>query len=854
VTPERWERVKEIVQGALALAPAERMAWVADACRGDAELAGEVDSLLAAHEEAGSFIETPALARGDMAGVIDELQETPTWAGRRVGPYVLMREIGHGGMGAVYLAVRADDEYRKQVAIKVIRSSFAPAFIQQRFRHERQILADLDHPYIARLIDGASTEEGTPYFVMEYVDGLPIDRYCDTNHLSIDARLALFSQVCAAVHYAHQHLVVHRDLKANNILVTADGTPKLLDFGIAKLLDADAHSPEERTQTMMRIMTLESASPEQVRGEAVTTATDVYGLGVLLHRLLSGRGPYDVDTTTPHELAREICDTDARRPSDVTVNPANARRLKGDLDTIVLKALQKDPARRYSSVEQFAQDITRHLGALPVLARPDTILYRTTKFVARHKVGVAASIVIVISLVGGIMATAWEAHVARQQRARAERRFNDVRSLAGSFLFEFHDAIAGLPGSTKARELVVRRALQYLDSLASESSNDASLERELAAAYERVGDVQGLPNVPNLGDTAGALRSHRTALALRQKLAAANPLDLALQGELVTTYSHLSTISIGANDFRGALDSTRKALPIREALLARKPSGVAERSSVAAGYHEVSTIMSALGEWSAALEYAQRETSTFEALLASDPANGRAQRNVGIAYKRLGALLERGGDRQAALVNYRKAVAIDEVRAGANANDGEAHLDLSYGYASIGYTLSMMGDTSGALENYGRALSAREAVAAADPNDVNARGAVARAHLSIGQVLRKAGRGLEAIPQFRQALVMASDFYKANPSNAGAGEKVADIYGALAGTNAELASAATDKAEAARRWGEAREWARKSLDIWVSQREKGRLSATGKGEIDVITRLIATCDLKVNTHAVALAK
>jgi tetratricopeptide (TPR) repeat protein/tRNA A-37 threonylcarbamoyl transferase component Bud32 len=846
VTPERWKRVKDIVQGALAHVPAERVAWVADACEGDAELAGEVDSLLVAYDEAGSFIETPALARGDMAAVIDELQGTPTWAGRRVGPYVLIRELGHGGMGAVYLAVRADDEYRKQVAVKVVRSSFASAFIHQRFRHERQILADLDHPNIGRLIDGASTEDGTPYFVMDYVDGLPIDRYCDANHLSIDARLGLFHEVCAAVRYAHQHLVVHRDLKASNILVTADGTPKLLDFGIAKLLDADAHSPEERTQTLMRVMTLESASPEQVRGEAVTTATDVYGLGVLLHRLLSERGPYDVDTTTPHELAREICDTDALRPSDVTADPAVARRLKGDLDTIVLKALQKDPARRYSSIEQFAQDIKRHLDGLPVLARRDTMVYRTTKFVTRHKVGVAASVLIVVSLVGGIMATAWEAHVARQQRSRAERRFNDVRRLAGSFLFEFHDAIAGLPGSTKARELVVRRALQYLDSLATESANDVSLERELAGAYEKVGDVQGLPNFANLGDTAGALRSHRSALALRQTLAAASPSDLGLQGELVTTYSHLSAILVGAHDFQGALDATRKALSIREALLARNPSGVAERNSLASGYHEMSAIMSVLGDWTAALDYVKRETSTFEALLASDPANTRAQRNVGIAYKRLGALLERAGDRQTALVNYRKAVALDEVRARADANDGQAQLDLSYGYASIGYTLSTMGDTSGALESYQHALSSREQVAAADPHDVNARSAVARAHLSIGQVFRKAGRGLEAIPHFRQALAMVSSLYEADRSNDGAGERVADVYGALAGTNAELAAATTDKAEAARRWAEARAWANKSLDIWVGHRARGTLSARGKEELDSIVGLIARCDLATN--------
>ena len=340
MTPERWERIKQVLEEAIERPTAERGPFLAAVAQDDEALAVEVRSLLAAHAEAGSFIETPALARGDMATAFDRLQDVPTWAGRRVGPYQVVRELGHGGMGVVYLAVRADDEYRKQVAIKVIRSAFDPPSIQQRFRHERQILADLDHPNIARLIDGGSTEDGAPYFVMEYIDGLPIDRYSDVNGLTIDARLALFLQVCAAVQYAHQHLVVHRDLKAGNVLVSAGGVPKLLDFGIAKLVDADTGAPEERTMTVMRAMTFESASPEQVRGDAVTTRTDVYALGVMLHRLLTGGGPYSATTTT-HDLARAICDDDARRPSDVAANAADARRLEGDLDTIVLKALQK---------------------------------------------------------------------------------------------------------------------------------------------------------------------------------------------------------------------------------------------------------------------------------------------------------------------------------------------------------------------------------------------------------------------------------------------------------------------------------------------------------------------------------
>jgi eukaryotic-like serine/threonine-protein kinase len=841
MTPERWERIKQVLEEAIERPTAERGPFLAAVAQDDAALAVEVRSLLAAHAQAGSFIETPALARGGMATAFDRLQDVPTWAGRRVGPYQVVRELGHGGMGVVYLAVRADDEYRKQVAIKVIRSAFDPPSIQQRFRHERQILADLDHPNIARLIDGGSTDDGAPYFVMEYIDGLPIDRYSDVNGLTIDARLALFLQVCAAVQYAHQHLVVHRDLKAGNVLVSAGGVPKLLDFGIAKLVDADTGAPEERTMTVMRAMTFESASPEQVRGDAVTTRTDVYALGVMLHRLLTGGGPYSATTTT-HDLARAICDDDARKPSDVAANAANARRLEGDLDTIVLKALQKDPSRRYATVEQFAQDITRHLEGRPVLAQPDTIRYRATKFVSRHRAGVAASALVVLSLVGGVVATAWQAHVAGVQRGRAERRFNDVRRLANSFLFEFHDAIEDLPGSTKARELVVRRAGEYLDSLAAESSNDPSLERELAAAYDKVGDVQGLPSFANLGDTAGAVRSHERALALRQSLAAASPSDAGLQGDLVTTHSHLGALFEVTRDFPAALDHARKALALREALLARNPGGFLERSSAAAGYHHIASIMIATGDWKGALENVQRETGEFEALLAQNPSNGAAQRNAAIAYRRLGALLERNGDSTAGLAHYRKAAVLDEGRVRANGNDGRARLDLSYDYASIGYTLSTLGDIEASLSSYRQALAEREWAARADPNDVNARDTVIRAHLSIGQVFRKASRPLEALPHLHKAREIAAARYTSDPANVVAGQRLANVYSTLAETYAGLASAAKYSGAGIGQCREARTWGQKSVEIWHAQRAKGPLSADAASGLDSLVALVARCD------------
>jgi len=843
LTSEQWQRVKQMLEEALAQPPEQRVALLARLGREDAALARELESLLAAHDHAGGFLASPALASPEAASLLDQLQPIPTWTGRRVGAYRLVSEIGCGGMGTVYLGARADDAYEKKVAIKVVRSTFGPSVIERRFWSERQILAQLEHPNIARLIDGGATEDGTPYFAMEYVEGLPIDRYCDANGLSVDARLALFLSVCAAVNYAHQHLVVHRDLKASNILVTAEGVPKLLDFGIAKLLRTDAAVPDDRTLTAMRVLTLESASPEQIRGEAVTTATDVYALGVLLHRLLTGLPPYAADTTTSsHDLARAICEQEPTRPSEVAPQAKLAGRLKGDLDTIVLKALQKEPARRYPTVEQFAEDIARHLDGRPVLARPDTWGYRAAKFVRRRRAGVAAAAIIALSLAGGILATAREARVARVERARAERRFDDVRRLANSFLFEFHDAIEDLPGSTKARELVVGRATEYLDRLSADSAYDPTLQRELAAAYDKVGDIQGLPDRTNLGDTRGALRNHRSALALREALVAANRSDRGLQRELETTYVHLSDIVSAMGDEVAAADYGRKGLAIAQALYAANPGGTDERRALASAYHLAGDIAAGLGDWNASRENFRHEVELFELILKSNPGSARAQRDVAVGYKKLGAVLEKTGDRTAALVNYRKAVALDEVRARANANDRVAHLDLSYGYASIGFALSAGGDTAGALDNYGQALAWRQRAAALDRNDVNAQDAVARAHLSIGRVLRNAGRVQESVPHLQEARAIAASRYASDATNRQAAERLGSIHAELADAYADLASAATSRPEALRQWHEARGWSKKTVDIFGARATPGPLTPISQGDLDRYVALSGRSD------------
>ena len=437
---ERWRQIDEIFQSVLDCEPEKRDALLDSACGADLELRREVESLLASHEESGF---TSASVFNDGMKVLEQ-RSGGLREGRRIGPYRVLREIGRGGMGSVYLAARADDAYQKLVAIKIIRRGLDTDDIIQRFRSERRILATLDHPNIARLIDAGATPDGLPYFVMEYIDGKPIDEYCDTHQLNITERLKLFQALCSAVRYAHQNLVIHRDIKPGNVLVTKEGVPRLLDFGIAKLL-ASGPQPSDATATLARRMTPDYASPEQVRGDPITTATDVYSLGVLLYVLLTGRSPYRNSPASSRDITSAICGEEPQRPSLAVMRREDSqaearaarttpesvsgargstperlrRRLEGDLDNMILMALRKEPQHRFASAAQLSEDITRHLSNLPVIARPDTRRYRAAKFMRRHVAGVAATALVFVSLTGGVATTLWQAHIARQQRDRA---------------------------------------------------------------------------------------------------------------------------------------------------------------------------------------------------------------------------------------------------------------------------------------------------------------------------------------------------------------------------------------------------------------------------------------------------
>ena len=646
MTSETWQRVKDIFDSAVEIEAARRETYLAEACGGSVELMREVQSLLESFDSAGDFIETsPALP--------EQIADLPFRTGMGIGPYRIVQVIGEGGMGMVYQAVRVDDLYRKLVALKVVRRGLYSREAIHRFETERHILAHLDHPNIAKLLDGGTTADGQPWFVMDFIAGTPMDAHCDQRRLSVNERLRLFLTVCAAVQYAHQNFVVHRDIKPRNILVTPEGAIRLLDFGIAKLLDPDDEAAGETTSVQM--MTPEYASPEQLSGQPVTTASDTYSLGVLLYLLLTGYKPFFFASRSPQEIAAVIRDSEPRRPSIVFLREANtadvaaargtrperlSKELAGDLDNILLKALRREVERRYKSAEALASDIERYLNGLPVLAREDTFRYRAGKFVRRHQGAVIAACAAVMALVAGTIATAWEAHVARLERARAERRFEDVRKVANSLLFDVQDAMPDLPEAASARRLIITKAREFLDNLAPDSPNDPALEGELGSSWERLGDIEAQQG--KAGSMQAARESYRKALAIREKASGAMPADLDLKRELIANQGKLSDLLWRTGDYAGALGLSGRERQLSAALAAAPDAPRQDRIQLAASRLDYGYKLALSGKDRAAgLEECRKSVALFSELESANPSDVQIRRLRKIAQDRTNELAAR---------------------------------------------------------------------------------------------------------------------------------------------------------------------------------------------------------------------
>jgi tetratricopeptide (TPR) repeat protein len=708
---ERWRRTEEVFHQVLDAPAANRAGRLKELCAGDAELLQEADSLLRAWEAQEHFSSEHASSHREEPRAVQ--------TGRRIGPYQLERILGRGGMGAVYLARRADGQFEQQVAIKLIDVPLAGDLFRERFRRERQILAGLNHAFIARLLDGGTGAEGDLYLAMEYVEGVPITQHCRDNALSLRDRLALFKSVCTGVRYAHQNLVVHRDLKPDNILVLADGTPKLLDFGTAKLMDP-TEAEGEFTREGFHAFTPQYASPEQVLGQAITTASDIYSLGVLLFLLTSGSPPYELSNFSTAELVRVICDEQPPRPSEKAV-PGT---VDADVDAIVMKAIRKEPEQRYPSADALIADIEAYLEGRPVAARQGTLRYRALKMMRRNKVALTGAALVLLTVMAGIAGVLWQARIANVQRRKAESRSEDLRKLSNTLLSDLDDAIQKLPGSTPAQRLLVTTVLEHLDRMQKDAADDPQLQLDMVNAYIRLGNVQGNPYDQNIGDPQGAMATLDKALAIAASLNKAQLNNIAVTRALGMVQQSRSEVLFGMGKTPDGVVSMRAAVSIFHGLAARPGASVDALAEAATAYGglgdelgqsgtaSMSDTVGALAAFRKTLELDQR-------ILQRDPSHVRAIRGMALIRMKI-ANIEAETDPGSALPDYRKALdgihsLPEAIRSTFPNQRFVCHMLRKYGLA-----LKDTGDYQQALQNFEQARIMLQRFSDLDPHDARA--------------------------------------------------------------------------------------------------------------------------------------
>ena len=713
LSPDRWQKISPYLDQALSVPEQERAAWFESFRLTRPDLADLLQDLLNEH---CALAQKHFLEQG-----LVSLRSEPFLAGQTIGVYKLLSPIGQGGMGSVWLAERSDGRFQRRVAIKILNFALAAQGLAERFRREGRILGQLAHPHIAELIDAGVTASGQPYLVLEYVEGAPIDEYCDRHALDVDARIRLFLDVLGAVAHAHTNLIVHRDIKPSNVLVSSNGDVKLLDFGIAKLLIDDTNPAAATSLTLEGAgpLTPLSAAPEQVTGGAVTTATDVYALGVLLYGLLTGQHPAGQVTHSPADLVKAIVDVEPPRASDAVIsgeashNASNRsatpdklrRQLRGDLDTIVAKTLKKNPRERYSSVSAFADDLERYLKHEPISARPDTFAYRTAKFVRRNSTVVllttSALVLVIASLTAGLYA-------ANRERKIAEHRFLQVRQLADQFL-ALDATIQTLPGATQARREIVSTGLSYLEALSSEVHNDRDLSLQVGMAYLQVARVQGVPTGPNLGDFDAADKT----LAQGEKF-----IDAVLRDDpqnrraLLTSaeIAHARMILANGGSREDMLAQAARANVSFERLLALGNATPEETSAAARFFMNASTTYSHLHLYEDSVHNARRAVSISD---PTKPIHGRA-------LIRLAQSLRDSGDLEGALEAISEGRLVLE--AASYPNEMQRALALEDVLIQEGVILGgdhdpSLGRRKEAIQSFRKALDLIEPLASKDPND-----------------------------------------------------------------------------------------------------------------------------------------
>lgn len=767
--PGQWQRLNEVFAAALEVAPEKQGELLQHACNGDERLRQEAEAMLRAARQADSrgFLASDVFADGAQVLVANEIPP-----GTVIGPYRVVREIGRGGMGAVYLARR--EGFHQQVALKIIKRGMDTDAIVRRFVLERDVLASLNHPNIARLLDGGTTD-GLPFIVMEYVEGETITEFCDQKRLTIDERLVLFRKVCAAIVYAHQNLVVHRDIKPSNILIGPDGEPKLLDFGIAKLLSPDAFGNTiEATATGANLLTPEYASPEQIRGERVTTASDVYSLGVLLYELLCGHRPFHFKNSQAIEvlqiiserqpaapstaaLAREeielsrnrtkwiVADTVAELRSD---KPARLqRKLSGDLDNIVLTALRKEPERRYSSVLQFSEDVRRHLEGLPVIARRATLSYRASKFIERNRVATVFATLALVAILAGLSIAVWQAVVARQQSARAERRSAEIRRLTNTLLKDLGDQIGLLPGSDPAQEKIYEVSIEYLNGLAKET-NDPAVLRQLSEAYVLLGKRYGYANGKPEEVRANLLRG----LEISRQLVTDKPKDLEAKRLLAMNLAEYDYFCEKEPAEKLKLNQERTRL--WEELVTVAPNDGDTCAELASSYSTLVYLFNLYERPDEAAKYSRLVQQTREReiqLLDKNPATNHERDLLSLVYMNLGSTYaEDFKDSQTAEDYYKRALTVAEALVAEHPDYRLGWVRLAAANHEIADVRYSHGDYQAALDHFRTCLRVvREGTAKL--TDGNIRGSEPFYMLRVADTLHRTGHPEEALQMMRDA-------------------------------------------------------------------------------------------------------
>ena len=797
--------------------------------------------------------------------------------------YTILEEISRGGMGVVYRA--RQHQPSRVVALKMILPHLLDSpMIRARFQAEAESVAKLDHPNVLPIYE-AGENRGTPYLTMKFVAGGSLAAHRARFLGAAQACAELVAAAARGVQHAHERGILHRDLKPANLLLDApspDATPvpMVSDFGLARILESE---PSGLTAPSAFMGTAGYLAPELAFGSntAPTVQADIYSLGAILYELIAGQLPFGAETGL-EALRRADRETP---PSLRALNP----RIPKDLDAICLSCLQREPSSRYRSAGALADDLDRFLEGSPVVARKDTMSYRAAKFARRNKAGLAATALVLLILVGGIIATSWQAHIATREKARAERRFNDVRKLAHSVLFDYHDAIKDLSGATKVRERLVKDGLVYLDSLAGEASGDPALQRELAAAYERLGDVRGQAFTASLGDTAGATESYLKALRIREALAAASPQGVQTRRDLASSYVRIANPLIETNEAARGMDYIRKALAIYLELSAEQPANSEIRYDLAATYSELGV---ALEDWwgdaSGALENHHKALSLREAFVAVDPGSQTHRRNLSVTYVNIGRALVRSDDTKGALESnqkglaihaalfadnpsnadyrrllaisyqndgnyrailhdvggalqsFRKKLALDEQSVADDPVNAQSREDLGYSCERISDLLAESGDYLQALSSYGKALAMYEKVSAVAPQILRVHYRVIFARAGIGKMQAKLGKRVDALAECTKANALLNEL-PADPNIQWQNSMRGQLYTHLAQAYAALATsksiATTEQRE---HWHAARNMYARSLEIWQDMQKRGIL--IGEDPAKEVASEIAKCD------------